>query len=251
MTLTLLQHMLGPTQYPRLARWFLPPLLLLLVTIDAGAANYQSHELLRDTAQLFLETQLTDNGTYQDDTEVQIGRLDSRLRLSPCTSTLTPFLSAGSRLQGKLTVGLRCEGSKPWTIYVPATIHHYAVVITAAHPLERGTRISTTDLTSVKRELSTLHAGYFTQHDEVVGKILKRSIHAGKILSPHSVKAPLMVRRGELVTIIATTGKLRVRGKGKALQDAARGESLPVRNTRSKRIIQAVAIEPGTVKVHM
>jgi flagella basal body P-ring formation protein FlgA len=255
MTLTILYNISRPAKCSGhwLAGWFLlslPALLLLFAAVNADAANSQSHGQLRDTARAFLETQLTDNST-QVDTEIQIGRLDSRLRLTPCTSAPKPFLSAGSRLHGKLTIGLRCEEPKPWTVYVPATIHRYADVIVAAHPLDRGARINEVDLNSVRRELSKLHTGYFTQRSEVIGKVLKRSISAGEILSPRRVKAPLVVRRGELVTIIAITGTLQVRGKGKALQDAARGESVPVRNTRSKRIIQAVAIKLGTVKVQM
>jgi flagella basal body P-ring formation protein FlgA len=222
-------------------------LLALLAANVSMAAQSQATEELQQVARGFLEQQLS----RQDDVEIAVGRLDSRLRLTPCQDAPQAFLPAGSRLQGKLTVGLRCAGPKPWTVYVPAQIRIYTEVMAAARALGRGEHVSQDDVIAVRQELSALRTGYYTRSEDVIGKVLKRTMNAGQVFSPQRLKAPLLVRRGEEVTILATTGGLSVRVRGKALKDAARGEQLPVRNTNSKRIIQAVAIEPGTVSVRM
>lgn len=221
-------------------------LFLLMSPVVAGN---QPTEVLRQTVLNFLQAQ-TENRTEQD-IEISVGRIDRRLKLVACQQSPAVFLATGAKLQGKLTVGLRCAGPKPWTIYVPAQIKIFAEVIAATQPLLRGKEVSTTDLMLVRQELSQLRSGYFTKTEAVIGKILTQNIAAGHAITPKKVKAAILVRRGEKVTIVASIGTLKVKGKGEALKDAARGELVSVRNSQSKRIIQGVVTKPGTVNVRM
>ena len=124
-------------------------------------------------------------------------------------------------------------------------------MIAAAQPLLRGSKILATDVISVRQELSQLRRGYFTRIDDVVGKIITQNIAAGRAFSPQRIKAQVLVHRGEKVTILTSVGKLKVKVKGKALQDAAKGELVSVRNSRSKRIVQGIASKRGTVNIQM
>jgi len=221
-------------------------LFLLMAPVVAGN---QSTESLRQTVLSFLQAQ-TANRT-EPDIEISVGRIDRRLKLVACQKSPVAFLTTGTKLQGKLTVGLRCAGSKPWTIYVPAQIKIFAEVVAATQPLFRGREISTTDLMLVRQELSQLRSGYFTKTEGVIGKILTQNIAAGHAITPKKIKAAFLVRRGEKVTIVVSIGALKVKGKGEALKDAARGELVSVRNSRSKRIVQGIVTKPGTVNVRM
>ncbi|VAW95272.1 hypothetical protein MNBD_GAMMA19-710 [hydrothermal vent metagenome] len=221
-------------------------LLLLMPTVVTGK---QSTETLRQTVLKFLQVQ-TEKRAEQD-IEISVGRIDRRLKLATCQESPMAFLAAGAKLQGKLTVGLRCTGPKPWTVYVPAHIKIFANVIAAAQPLLRGSEISATDVIFVRQELSQLRSGYFIKIESVIGKILTQNLSAGHAITPKRVKAAFLVRRGEKVTIEVSIGTLKVRGKGEALKDAARGELVSVRNSQSKRIIQGVVTKPGTVNIQM
>lgn len=223
--------------------------LLSIVPVTASAQDFQAQEPLRELISAYLDERVQDHGNR--DIEIKVGRLDSRLRLTACSTPPTAFLPSGTRLSGKLTVGIRCQGTKPWTLYIPAEIKIYTDVVVAASHLSRGTAISMKDVINVRQEVSYLNAGYFTDPNELVGKVLKHDIREGTAISPRKVKAPLLVKQGEEVTIIASLGNLEVRSKGKALKNAARGETLQVRNTRSKRVIEAIAIRPGTVSIKM
>lgn len=224
-------------------------LLLPLLTPAAHAAQHQPAEPLRQSAKTFLSQQLA--STMESDVEITIGGLDRRLRLTVCKQPPKAFLPAGTKLQGKLTVGLRCAGPKPWTVYIPAQIKIYTEVMAATRTLSRNTKVTAADVITVRQEVSRLHSGYFINKDNVVGKILKRSMTAGQTFTPSRLKTPLLVRRGDEVTIIASKGGLQVRVKGKALKNAAKGEQIPVRNNRSKRVVQAIAVKSGTVSVRM
>ena len=231
---------------------YLLGLLIFCWTSSAQAdeTQYQSQDELQQNAKAFLESRVK-SASLGSNADISFGRLDSRLRLAKCQTNPEAFLPSGAKLQGKLSVGLRCNDPKPWTVYIPANIRTYTNVLAAAHSLARGEQLSPSDIISVRQEMTGLHLGYFTDKKDIVGKILTRSINAGQVFVPKRLKAPLLVHRGDKVTIIAATEGILVRGKGEALEDAAKGERISVRNTRSKRVIQAVATELGTVKVTM
>lgn len=221
----------------------------LLLPSMSASADSQSTETLRQSVTHFLQAKTVNHP--RQDIEINVGRIDRRLKLAACQSSPEAFLPAGARLQGKLTVGLRCLGPKLWTVYVPAQIKIFANVITAVQPLLRGTEITADNVMSVRQELSQLRTGYFTNPLEVIGKILTQNLVAGQAITPKRLKARILVHRGEKVTIVATAGALKVRGKGKALKDAARGELVSVRSSRSKRIVQGIVTKAGTVNVQM
>jgi flagella basal body P-ring formation protein FlgA len=223
-------------------------LLLWMLPLSAHAAALQEQEPLRQIIDQYLREQLSQQG---QEVEIQVGRLDSRLRLSACAEQPVAFLPSGARLRGTLTVGVRCASPKPWTLYIPTEIRIYDQVVSATMPLTRGNVIAESDVTLIRQETTALHSGYFTKPEQVIGQIVKQNIQIGEPISPRRVKVPLMVKQGEEVTIIAAVGNLEVRSKGKALRNAAKGEVLSVRNTRSKRVIEAIAIRPGIVRINM
>jgi len=65
------------------------------------------------------------------------------------------------------------------------------------------------------------------------------------------VQAPRLIKAGQEVILLATTPQLEVRMKGKALSDGSRGDIIQVRNVRSKRVIEGVVTDIGTVRVNM
>lgn len=224
-------------------------LLLLTLAVGPAVADTQTSEVLRQSVINFLEQQ-TANPAGQD-IEISVGRIDRRLKLTPCKTVPTPFLTAEAKLQGKLTVGLRCAGPKPWTVYIPAQIKIFANVITATHPLHRGTIISAADVSPMRKEISLMRSGYFTKANKVIGKVITQNLATGHAVTTQRIKAPIVVHRGDKVAIIASVGTLKVKGKGEALRDAAQGERVSVRNSRSKRIIQGIVTNPGIVEIQM
>ena len=227
-------------------------LACLAITVHAAAWADEvpyGTKSLQAIATTLLEQHLQES--QLSDTEIHVDKVDSRLRLSPCQEAPQAFIPTGTKLQGKISIGIKCPGPKPWTVYVPAYIKVFQDVIASAHTLTKGSRVSANEIITVRKEVAELTRGYFTNPDDVIGKILTRPINAGQVFSPRRLKAPLLVKRGDEVTIVAASGPLEVRVKGKALEDAAKGEQLSVRNIRSKRVIQAVATDEGMVKINM
>jgi flagella basal body P-ring formation protein FlgA len=222
---------------------------LVAGTAHAAAEAFQSQAALQQSVRGFLQEQLANRPA--DSTEIEVGRLDPRLRLKACDTALQPFLPSGARLEGKLSVGVRCPDHRPWTVYLPAWVRIFAKALVTARPLSRGATVDADDIVAVRLEVSKLNRGYYLEPADVIGKILRRSLPTGRALTPHVLRAPLMVRRGDNVIILAESTGLQVRMKGEALQDAARGQRVSVRNLRSKRVVEGTAVEPGLVQVVM
>lgn len=181
--------------------------------------------------------------------EIEVGRLDPRLRLARCPQPLTASLAPGNRSLGYSTVGVRCDGAAPWTIFVPVTVKQTFDVAVVTTPLARGQTITAADVRLESLSVATARTAFFQSLDEVIGMQAQRPVAAGTVLAPAMVKAPRAVRRGERVVLALSAGTVSVRVAGTALKDAALGERVPVRNASSRRVVEGVVSEPGVVEV--
>lgn len=227
-------------------------ILLILLPLSAPeplyAAGYQSHESIRQVVHSFLTQQISDTHL---DTAIEVDRLDPRLRVTQCSGKLEPFLPPGSELLNTSTVGVRCQGVKPWTLYVPAKIKVFEKVVVTTRPLSRGHRINRKDIKVSRRDVATLHFGYISEPGRIVGTLAKRSIPVNGVIHPGLVEKARLVRRGQRIVIIAKAKGLEVRMQGKALMDGAEGDEVKVRNLSSNQVVIGTIAEDGTIKVHM
>lgn len=224
-------------------------LLLSLTSQASWSGQLQSHRSILEAATRFLQEQLT--GTRGLEPEITPGRLDSRLRLARCDQPLETFQPPGGREMGNTTVGVRCNGSRNWTLYVPMTINVHTGVVVATTSLPKGESIDASKVKIARRNLAKLPQGYFRALEEVEGMVLKRNVTAGQPLIPAMLKAQRMVERGQRVTMLATGGGLEVRVPGEALSHGANGERIRVRNLSSRRIVEGVVVAAGLVRVDM
>ena len=216
-----------------------PPLL---------AAELQSHDSIRQAASAHALANYTeaDKGI-----SVKVTRLDRRLRLNRCDEPLETFSSPGGSNKFKQTVGVRCPGTSPWSIYVPVSIKLKMKIVIANRELARGTLITAGDIRLEEREVSLLRRGFFEQPERLIGMHLKKSLREKDVISPRQLTAPQTIKRGSQVTILGQVGSLKVRMEGKALADGAVGQRIKVQNKSSNRRIEAMVIAPGIVEVSL
>ncbi|MCF6280865.1 MAG: flagellar basal body P-ring formation protein FlgA [Candidatus Polarisedimenticolaceae bacterium] len=184
-----------------------------------------------------------------EDRVITIGRLDSRLRLKQCDKPLSTFSPPGRQTTGRTTVGVRCEGSKPWTIYVSAQVGIIEQIVVANRNIPRGTRLTAGDLRLDARDTTKLHRGYLTEISQAVNKTITKMVRRDTPISPNKISASLVIKRGTEVTILSHIGTIEVRMKGTALGSGAIGDRIKVRNNRSKRQINALIISSRLVRV--
>ncbi len=180
-----------------------------------------------------------------------IGKLDPHLRLQKCPQALEAFYPPGARKLGPTTVGVRCLGSSPWQMYIPVQVKAFGPAVVNKRALPRGSIIQASDLSIATRELSRAIQGYYTSIEEVAGMELRYSLANGSIIGPKSLKPRHLVKRGDIVTILAESNGLHIRVKGTALMNGFKGQSIRIKNTRTKRVLQGEVVASRTVKISL
>ncbi len=84
---------------------------------------------------------------------------------------------------------------------------------------------------------------------EVVGRRVRRPIGKNNTIKMDYLDAGDVIRKGEMVIIMAEKGGLKVTTKGVAKDDGSSGEMIRVENISSGKVITGRVIEPGIVKV--
>ena len=238
------RHMISP-----LNRYLLAGLACLWGALSsASPAPLQPHDSIRIAAESHVAEQMEE---MEGRIEVDAGQLDSRLRLSQCSEPLGTFSPPGRQQSARRTVGVRCEGESPWTLYVPVSVAIMKSVVTANRQISKGEILSRADLELQEQDVARLRRGYYSSIDQILGKKVKRRLKIGSILQPGQLLEPHAVKRGSEVTILADTAVVQVRMSGKAVSNGAIGDLVKVVNDSSNRHIEALVVAPGVVKVSM
>ncbi|BCR24867.1 flagella basal body P-ring formation protein FlgA [Aquipseudomonas alcaligenes] len=221
---------------------------------QAHAADLTLPEELIGATEGFLEFMVEDYLERSEITarhEIQVNPLDPRLRLAACDSNLTQSLESPAQPVGRVTVRVSCEGSTPWTVFVPAQVRIFRPVVVVKTALKRDSIIGAGDVALVEQDVSLLNRGYVTEVEQVIGRKLTRATRTDQVLTPAMLQLAEAVRRGDQVVISARSGGINVRMQGEALSDGTLGQQISVRNLTSQRVIRARVTGPGQVEVEM
>ncbi len=218
----------------------------LAVMATAHAAKWQSNQEILKVAEDYVVQRF---GKTDRRMVPKAGHLDSRLRLPQCDTALQPFLRRGATVTSRTVVGVRCEGSRPWKVYVPVNVVVVESILVAKMTLPRGHVLTVADVVAQDHDISRLPGGYVAIVDRLIGKKLKHQITAGRVITPGMLEAELIVRRGQSVTLIINSGTLNITMSGKALTDGGLNQRIRVENSGSKRIVEGIVRSPEHVEV--
>ena len=224
-------------------------LLLLMLGLSplAQADSIQSLAAIESAVKGFVAQSVGEAG----DSEFILGRLDPRLRLAACDAALKMRFSREPRGGGPNAVEVRCEGSRPWSLYVTVDVARFAQVVVASRGLLRGAVIMADDVVVARRRIDGTRMDYLSSATSAVGRVAARAIGPDQILGAANVTMPRLVKRGDEVTIASVGSTISVRVKGQALKDGALGDRVSVRNLNSKRVVEGVVNADGMVVVQV
>ncbi len=133
-------------------------------------------------------------------------------------------------------------GSNPWTgrqefqltgangnteVSLSAKVTRIQPVVVVVRPLERGEMVRATDV-ELRQQEGNSHRLAITSLATAVGMEARRALQSGTILQEGHLSAPLLVERGETVTVFARTAGITVRTFAIAKQNGAQGELVQV-----------------------
>ena len=225
---------------------WLPAILLTCGGLATADETIQPLPTIQQQAHEFLAAQ---HRNRAEPPQIRLNDLDPRLRLPKCGAQLEAFLPGGAKTMGNTSVGVRCAGPRPWTIYQSASVSLFDQVLVASRFLAKGTVLSAADLRIERRELSALPSGYETAPDHLIGKQMRYALPAGMVVAPQSVKVAPLIKQGETVTLVSRQGGMEVRSSGVALSGADVGERVRIRNETSKRVVEGTVTANRQVEV--
>jgi flagella basal body P-ring formation protein FlgA len=120
-------------------------------------------------------------------------------------------------------------------------------VLTQSIP--RGELISQGDVAIEQVEISSDFERIIVDQIDIVGKQAKRALRAGEPLRFTQLMHPILIERGQAVTLVSGIAGIEVRMQGKALASGAAGDRILVANERSGRRLEGVVGGDGTVKI--
>lgn len=227
------------------SRQFFAAVIAAAVSLPVLADNTQPLDEIEEAVEAHVQANLPDSGK----STVEIGRVDSRLRLAKCTEPLQTFDPPGRGSQSRSTVGVRCETPSPWTLYVSARIQTVKEVYAASRTMRRGTLLSEDDLRRQEVDVNRASRGYYTDPEQLVGMEVRRPMREGEVITPTRIDAPQLVERGQTVLITAEGPASNISMNGEALQAGALGDRIRVRNVSSERVIEGEIVGDSRVMV--
>ena len=105
------------------------------------------------------------------------------------------------------------------------------------------------DLTELVLPLGRVGAYAVTARDDLLGKQVKRMLAQGRPVMVQSVTEPLVIDRGDRISILYDDGRLQLTAPGRALEAAHRGQELRIVNLVSNKSLVAIARADGTAEV--
>jgi flagella basal body P-ring formation protein FlgA len=107
-----------------------------------------------------------------------------------------------------------------------------------------GEAIAADALATETRDVSRIAGAVLADPAHAVGRVARRTLTAGTVLSAGDLVAPRLVRRGDQVALVSRRGGVEVRVAGRALGDAGEDERVAVENLSSRRVLQG-RVGPG------
>jgi len=169
--------------------------------------------------------------------------------LSACTS-LEPFMPSGARLWGRMTVGVRCAGERPWTIYLQARVSIRATYYLSARAMAPGEVLTAADLVARNGDLTGLPQAIVTDPSQAVGSVSLVRIAGGMPLRRDMLKSASAVAIGQTVRVVAAGEGFSISAEGSAMNNASPGQQVRVK-TANGQIISGIVKDGATVEIQM
>ena len=130
---------------------------------------------------------------------------------------------------GSQKFDLSIEGPKePAHVTLDANVRVIAPVVVAMRPLARGAVIREGDVELQQLAASEKKPGALHTVEEAIGHELVRALPTGSALSSDSLRSPLVVHRGEVLTVYAQSGGIRIRTNARSRDEGSVGELVAV-----------------------
>jgi len=149
----------------------------------------------------------------------------------------------------KLIAAVNVNGQVENEVMLSGYIDVFESVVCTSRDLKREEVIKKDDVYLRKMKGARLSPTVITDMDKVTGLRAKHNIKADTCLKEWMLEKSPVVEKGDLITIFAESGDLKVTAPGRVLMKGCTGEIIKVQNLMSKMNIYATVVDKSTVMV--
>jgi flagella basal body P-ring formation protein FlgA len=215
----------------------------VLVSTLAQAASQPLPMQIEQAARAELEGRMAASGL----TEPQIDVAVVTTRAAPPCAQEIAVEPVDTRSPQRMRFLARCNDTPGWRYEYVVRARLSAMVTVAAGPVAANEALTNAQVMLDRRDISNI-ADPITTPEDAVGQMSRRMLRPGDILRSSQLASPVMVKRGDAVTMIARRDGIEVSTAGEALDAGARGAMVRVRNANSGQIVRMRVAGPGLVE---
>jgi len=181
-----------------------------------------------------LQSRLRDQFVPKGDLHYKISRIGSTQKVGGSGSWALKLV-VGNRLYKKLIIRAKVEVIDQ--------------VVVADGVIPKGTTISRDNLKTVSKDISNESKNYTSSNSLVVGQQARRDIRGNESIKSHLIEEPVILEKGQMVTLVYETESIYISNKAIALRDAKKGDTIPVKVVGNKKTIYGLVINAKRVEV--
>lgn len=150
---------------------------------------------------------------------------------------------------GICSVDIRNPGGRTQTAHIPFKVYSKRELFVLKQAGQKGDLIKEKDIIVRETFMNGRMAGYPACAEDVIGKALRRDVPANTVITDQVLENQVVMRRGDVVTILAESSALVVRTKGRTVDQGRIGDKIRVKNIASGKEVIAKVISSDAVKV--
>lgn len=179
-----------------------------------------------------------------DEYELTLGWSETRRQqLNNCEVASITVPETAQLRRGRALVPLTCKDSaRPH--YVPITITLLGTYYVLADSVPAGTLITAAHLQAEQGDLTRLPHQALRDPVQIIGQQTRRSLVADTVIQQSFLQAPIVVERGQTVTVIVSGSGFELRQEGTALDAGGVNEVIRVR-LENKNLLSVKVTGPG------
>lgn len=232
--------------------------ILFLILIFQISAYGLSSEKVKEDITSALRDYISENYTEWEEVQIEVAykyadetfadlaakNIDLDFKIVPLYYNYKPI---GNVI---LAVDIFSKGKKVDKVYIRARVEIIKDVVVAKRTLKRGIVIEKSDLSLEPRDISRI-SHYYSSLDNLLGMETTTIIPSGRAVKEAMVREKPVIAKYDEVDIVVNIANLKVKARGKALQDGYTGKKIKVQNLITKKYLEAIVLNSSEVKVEV
>lgn len=219
--------------------------LSVSTSVTASQQNYLERQQVIDAAEHYVYQKL--NGDSKENLMIEGIPMDARIVVPSCEQPYQISVNDEALRQSNITVKASCQ-SMNWYVYLVVKVTEMESVVVFSSAVSPGTVLTEHNLEIIELDKKRLRGTTFSDIESVIGARIKRRSRSGQPVVPNQL---CFVCKGDTILITANSKGLTIKANGVAQQDGNLGDTITVKNSRSKKMIHAEVVSTNQVSIRI